>query len=312
MERDGTADDLKRQIPELNAEHEWRYATFGLLLIFAGSIAFEVVYGGHAYAVVEAKPKGGHETVDETFPWRRHLKPAITFVVSGLIFPSVMERLLEGLLGKLQRTRILFIGAILLLLYIYLICDDDDENADGIVDWAEDPANRAICSTAMHARKQLEFSGTFICGFLTFNGISNRGRTMIGFVLIFFAILSGLKENTYRRPSTGGASMRRVEQEPETRSESESELPPAPSPSASSAPSSPIPIGTRVELHGLKMKKLNRQRGVVAGFDAGSGRCVVKLEDGREFKSKVENLKRIATSNSKKKKGGGCTGASGE
>ena len=48
------------------------------------------------------------------------------------------------------------------------------------------------------------------------------------------------------------------------------------------------------------------------GFDADSGRCVVKLEDGREFKSKVENLKRIATTNSKKKKGGGCTGASGE
>ena len=79
--------------------------------------------------------------------------------------------------------------------------------------------------------------------------------------------------------------------------------------STSSVPSSLIPIGTRVELHGLKMKKLNRQRGVVAGFDADSGRCVVKLEDGREFKSKVENLKRIATttSNSKKtkKKGGG-------
>ena len=39
------------------------------------------------------------------------------------------------------------------------------------------------------------------------------------------------------------------------------------------------------------MKKLNGKQGVVAGFDAGSGRCVVKLEDGREFKSKVENLK---------------------
>ena len=85
--------------------------------------------------------------------------------------------------------------------------------------------------------------------------------------------------------------------------------PPKPSSasSSSSPSSSPIPIGTRVELHGLKMKKLNRQRGVVAGFDADSGRCVVKLEDGREFKSKVENLKRIATttSNSKKKKKGG-------
>ena len=61
---------------------------------------------------------------------------------------------------------------------------------------------------------------------------------------------------------------------------------------ASSSPSSssPIPIGTRVELHGLKMKKLNRQRGVVAGFDAGSGRCVVKLEDGQSYKFKAENL----------------------
>ena len=83
--------------------------------------------------------------------------------------------------------------------------------------------------------------------------------------------------------------------------------PPSSASSSSSTSSSPIPIGTRVELHGLKAKKLNRQRGVVAGFDADSGRCVVKLEDGREFKSKVENLKRIATttSNSKKKKKGG-------
>ena len=72
--------------------------------------------------------------------------------------------------------------------------------------------------------------------------------------------------------------------------------------SSSSTSSSPIPIGTRVELHGLKMKKLNRQRGVVAGFDAGSGRCLVKLEDGREFKSKAENLKEMATTTTKKKK----------
>ena len=82
--------------------------------------------------------------------------------------------------------------------------------------------------------------------------------------------------------------------------------PPQPSPASSSSLSSPIPIGTRVELHGLKMKKLNRQRGVVAGFDADSGRCVVKLEDGREFKSKAENLKEMATTTTtttKKKKG---------
>ena len=81
--------------------------------------------------------------------------------------------------------------------------------------------------------------------------------------------------------------------------------PPKPSSaSSSSSPfSPPIPIGTRVELHGLKAKpELNRQRGVVAGFDADSGRCVVKLEDGREFKSKVENLKRIATTTTNSKK----------
>ena len=81
-----------------------------------------------------------------------------------------------------------------------------------------------------------------------------------------------------------------------------------PSASTSSSPfSPPIPIGTRVELHGLKAKpELNRQRGVVAGFDADSGRCVVKLEDGREFKSKAENLKEMATTTTtttKKKKG---------
>ena len=83
--------------------------------------------------------------------------------------------------------------------------------------------------------------------------------------------------------------------------------PPQPqSPASCSSPHSPIPIGTRVELHGLKMKKLNRQRGVVAGFDAGSGRCLVKLKDGREFKSKAENLKEMATTTTtttKKKKG---------
>ena len=73
--------------------------------------------------------------------------------------------------------------------------------------------------------------------------------------------------------------------------------------SSSSSSASPIPIGTRVELHGLKTKKLNRQRGVVAGFDADSGRCVVQLEDGREFKSKVENLLATATTTKKKKEG---------
>jgi len=69
--------------------------------------------------------------------------------------------------------------------------------------------------------------------------------------------------------------------------------PPSPPPSSSS-PHSPISIGTRVELHGLKAKpELNGQRGVVAGFDAASGRCKVELEDGRgPFKLKVGNLKK--------------------
>ena len=67
--------------------------------------------------------------------------------------------------------------------------------------------------------------------------------------------------------------------------------PPAP-PSTSSL--SPIPIGTRVELHGLKAKKLNRQRGEMVGFVASSGRCEVKLDDGRgPYSLKAENLKKM-------------------
>ena len=86
--------------------------------------------------------------------------------------------------------------------------------------------------------------------------------------------------------------------------------PPPQSPASCSSPPSTIPTGTRVELHGLKAKpELNGQRGVVAGFDAASGRCKVKLEDGRgPFKLKVENLKRTAmtttTKKKEKKKGG--------
>ena len=62
-----------------------------------------------------------------------------------------------------------------------------------------------------------------------------------------------------------------------------------------------------MELHGLKAKKLNEQRGVVVGFDANSERCKVKLENGGEsFKVKMENLKRTAaTTTTKKKKGQG-------
>ena len=71
----------------------------------------------------------------------------------------------------------------------------------------------------------------------------------------------------------------------------------APSSSATPTafPSSPIPFGTRVELHGLKAKKLNGQRGEVVGFVASSGRCEVKLDDGRgPYSLKPENLKKTA------------------
>ncbi len=65
-------------------------------------------------------------------------------------------------------------------------------------------------------------------------------------------------------------------------------------PTASPSPSAPIPIGTRVELHGLKTKKLNRQRGEVVGFVASSGRCEVKLDDGRgPYSLKPENLRKL-------------------
>ena len=60
---------------------------------------------------------------------------------------------------------------------------------------------------------------------------------------------------------------------------------------------SPVPIGTRVELHGLKAKpQLNGQCGIVVGYLESSGRCTVLLDDaGGETKSKKdlkpENLK---------------------
>ena len=60
------------------------------------------------------------------------------------------------------------------------------------------------------------------------------------------------------------------------------------------APSpSPIPIGTTVELRGLKAKpELNGQPGIVVDFDTSFGRCRVKLEDGRgPFNIKPENLR---------------------
>ena len=60
---------------------------------------------------------------------------------------------------------------------------------------------------------------------------------------------------------------------------------------------SPMPIGTRVELHGLEAKpQLNGQYGTVVGYVLSSGRCTVVLEDARgETKTKMsikpENLK---------------------
>ena len=78
-------------------------------------------------------------------------------------------------------------------------------------------------------------------------------------------------------------------------SASSSSATPTASPSPYPSPSSPIPIGTRVELHGLKAKKLNRERGEVVGFVASSGRCEVKLDDGRgPYSLKPENLKKTA------------------
>ena len=66
-------------------------------------------------------------------------------------------------------------------------------------------------------------------------------------------------------------------------------MPPPPS-------ASPVLIGTRVELHGLKAKpQLNGQYGIVVGYVASSGRCTVALEGARgktETKTSIkpENL----------------------
>ena len=64
---------------------------------------------------------------------------------------------------------------------------------------------------------------------------------------------------------------------------------------AQAAASSPIPVGTKVELQGLQAKpELNSQRGVVTGFDASTGRCSVQLEDGRgPFSIKPANLAEV-------------------
>ena len=68
-----------------------------------------------------------------------------------------------------------------------------------------------------------------------------------------------------------------------------SSMPPPPS-------ASPVPIGTRVELHGLKAKpQLIGQYGIVVGYVASSGRCSVVLEGARgetetKMSIKPENL----------------------
>jgi len=61
----------------------------------------------------------------------------------------------------------------------------------------------------------------------------------------------------------------------ETRASQQTNNPSMPPP----PPASPVPIGTSVELHGLKAKpQLNGQYGIVVGYVASSSRCTVALE----------------------------------
>ena len=57
-----------------------------------------------------------------------------------------------------------------------------------------------------------------------------------------------------------------------------------------------MPVGLHVELRGLKVKpEFNRQRGVVVGFVAASGRYEVALNNGGgTFRFKAENLLPLA------------------
>ena len=77
----------------------------------------------------------------------------------------------------------------------------------------------------------------------------------------------------------------------ETRASQQTNNSSMPPPSAS-----PIPIGMRVELHGLKAKpQLNGQYGIVVGYVASSSRCTVALEGARgetetKMSIKPENL----------------------
>ena len=58
--------------------------------------------------------------------------------------------------------------------------------------------------------------------------------------------------------------------------------PPVPPPACSGSWRAAVPIGTRVELHGLKAKpQLNGQYGIVVGYVASSGRCTVALAGAR-------------------------------
>ena len=69
--------------------------------------------------------------------------------------------------------------------------------------------------------------------------------------------------------------MREVRETRASQQTNNSSMPPPPS-------ASPIPIGTRVELHGLKAKpQLNGQYGIVVDYVASSGRCTVALGSAR-------------------------------
>ena len=83
--------------------------------------------------------------------------------------------------------------------------------------------------------------------------------------------------------------MRKMRETRASQQTNNSSMPPPPS-------ASPVPIGTRVELHGLKAKpQLNGQYGIVVGYVASSGRCTVALEGARgetetKMSIKPENL----------------------
>ncbi len=93
-------------------------------------------------------------------------------------------------------------------------------------------------------------------------------------------------ERKKKRIELNMQEMRRIRASQQT---DNSSMPPPPS-------ASPVPIGTRVELHGLKAKpQWNGQYGIVVGYVASSGRCTVALEGARgetetKMSIKPENL----------------------